>query len=127
LIIALDAPTCFRDVDQRASAHARGQSGEPVFRGFRFAFWPFNQTPFLGPWRCPVIIAMCRADAYGGEARRQSDDTGMPKKGTHSVGLGRQYCGQLGKQDNCQVAVTLSVSNDHANCLSLGTSVGRYD
>src|SRR3954468_8886454 len=43
------------------------------------------------------------------------DDTGMPKKGRHSVGVGRQYCGQIGKQDNCQVAVTLSLANAQAS------------
>src|ERR671939_1740635 len=54
-------------------------------------------------------------EAHGPVRYWMVDDTAFPKQGEHSVGVARQYCGQLGKQDNCQVAVSLSVANDHAS------------
>ena len=56
-----------------------------------------------------------RIEAHGAITAWIIDDTAFPKKGKHSVGVARQYCGQLGKQDNCQVAVSLSIANDHAS------------
>ena len=40
------------------------------------------------------------------------DDTSFIKKGIHSIGVKRQYCGRLGKRENCQVGVFLSYAGD---------------
>jgi len=48
------------------------------------------------------------------------DDTGFAKKGTHSVGVSRQYSGTLGRVDNCQVAPSLHVAADHGSgCIGM--------
>ena len=53
------------------------------------------------------------------------DGTVFRKKGEHSVGVARQYCGQLGKRENCQVAVSLSLANHHASLPVAGVSIYR--
>jgi len=59
-----------------------------------------------------VLAALER---HGPVAAWVVDDTGIPKKGRPSVGGARQYCGVLGKQDNCQVAVSVSVAHERAS------------
>jgi SRSO17 transposase len=70
------------------------------------------------PWDEAAVLRVARALVLGEMARHGPvrawvvDDTGYPKKGRHSVGVARQYCAVLGKQDNCQVAVSVSLAND---------------
>jgi SRSO17 transposase len=68
---------------------------------------PWSDDLVLEQVRHSVLAAMQK---HGPVVAWIVDDTGFPKKGKHSVGVARQYCGQVGKQDNCRVAVSLSVA-----------------
>jgi SRSO17 transposase len=68
---------------------------------------PWSDETLLAEVRQRVLPAMQK---QGPVVAWIVDDTGFPKKGMHSVGVARQYCGQVGKQDNCRVAVSLSVA-----------------
>lgn len=70
---------------------------------------PWDAAAMLRVAREWVLEPMAR---HGAVAAWIVDDTGFPKKGPHSVGVARQYCGVLGKQENCQVAVSVSVANE---------------
>jgi SRSO17 transposase len=73
------------------------------------------------PWKDEDILEAVRHYALPAMQKQAPieawivDDTGLLKKGSHSVGVARQYCGEVGKQENCQVAVSLSISTRAAS------------
>jgi SRSO17 transposase len=72
-------------------------------------------------WDDGAVLCIARETVLGALERHGPvaawvvDDTGIPKKGRYSVGVARQYCGVLGKQENCQVAVSVSLAHEHAS------------
>lgn len=73
---------------------------------------PWSDEDVLRQARKYVLAAMTEQEPV---AAWVVDDSGFVKKGTHSVGVARQYCGQVGKQENCRVAVSLSVTTQTAS------------
>jgi len=73
---------------------------------------PWSDEDVLEQVRHYVLPAMQK---QGAVVAWVVDDTGFVKKGTHSVGVTRQYCGQVGKQENCRIGVSLSLSTAEAS------------
>lgn len=73
------------------------------------------------PWDDEAVLDRCLDTVIPALLRRDPviawvvDDTGFPKKGRESVGVARQYCGQVGKQENCRVGVSLSITTEKAS------------
>ena len=68
-------------------------------------------------WDCAPLeeVLLDKADGLvgGADAHLIIDDTAIPKKGNQSVGVAHQYCGQLGKQANCQSLVSLTLAREN--------------
>src|SRR6187399_3001002 len=111
--IGLMMPSERKSVEPMAAITAPGRTAAQHQSLLHFvgnAAW--SDTKILAKVREMVLPAIER---HGPIEAWIIDDTGFPKKGRHSVGVARQYCGELGKQDNCQVAVSLSLANHHAS------------
>ena len=81
-----------------------GLSGHDQLQHF-IASPAWNDAPL---WQ--VLAAQADRLVGGSRAALVIDDTALPKKGTLSVGVERQYCGQLGKRANCQALVSLTLA-----------------
>jgi SRSO17 transposase len=68
---------------------------------------PWDERPVIDQIQRDVIALI--GDAVNGSLH--VDECGLPKDGTESVGAARQYCGRLGKVENCQVGVFLGYVN----------------
>ena len=122
-----------RDRHQPLSSYCLGlllpgerKSVEPMVAGLdpnniRRAHQSLHHVVAVAPWNDQLLLLAVRhyvlpqMTSLAPISAWVVDDTGFPKKGKHSVGVARQYCGQVGKQDNCPVAVSLSISTVSAS------------
>jgi len=116
-----------RDVSPHALAYLQGQllcdsrrnMSKMATKGVPLNEQALSHFISTSPWEeAPLIEAIGREAVSllcgeGAEGALILDESGVPKQGTSSVGVARQYCGALGKVDNCQVGVFLAYARGH--------------
>src|SRR5829696_7244044 len=94
---------------------------EPIARRARLKRRPLQHFVGAGAWDDEAVLGELRRHAKQGLAAPAAvlvlDGSESPKKGTESCGVARQWCGHLGKVDNCQVGVFLAYATGGATVL----------
>lgn len=119
--------TSTRDVAPHALEYLKGQllcASRRNMSQMSIGLTPYNEQALAhfvstSPWPdAPLLEALgdeaatlLQATSEPGAHALILDESGIPKQGVQSVGVARQYCGALGKVDNCQVGVFLAYSN----------------
>jgi SRSO17 transposase len=90
------------------------KSVEPIAQRLQVDSQKLQQFLSDSPWQDQRVWRAIRREVIPAAEPLQAwvvDETGWLKQGQHSVGVSHQYCGAVGKQAPCQVAVELVVSN----------------
>ena len=97
------------------------KSIEPIAKLHKVVRRPLQRFVGAGPWDDNLILARLCEEV---ESNLGCDDgvlivdsSGFAKKGEDSVGVARQWCGRLGKVENCQVGVFLSYASGEGHTL----------
>src|SRR5437899_8818792 len=98
LVVTLDAPAEFGQIDEASEANVAGQARKPVLGRLFLAFGPFDEQPFFRPGLTAIEVAPGDANTQAGKARSERR-IGALAPGDRSPRLGRQAEGQLFELD----------------------------